>query len=292
MIEKIHLIIAREIDLKGSLTAAATALNITQSAVTHTIKKLESRLGTELFNKKGRQLHFTPAGKHLLKEANRILPQLERTEEVLREFATGEYGTLKIGMECHPCYQWLLKVVKPYLARYKNVDIDIRQQFKFGGMAALFNYEIDILVTPDPLLKPGIEFVPVFNYEQVLVVPNGHALTHKQFVEPQDLVDQVLYTYPVETERLDIFSGFLLPAHCRPRRHKVIETTEMILELVAAQRGVATLPEWLVKEYMPKVPIQPLRLGLDGIQKQIHLGFREDNHNNDQARQFLEMAKL
>jgi len=63
-------------------------------------------------------------------------------------------------MECHPCYQWLLKIVSPYLRAWPDVDVDVRQKFQFGGIGALLAYEIDLLVTPDPVHRPGLVFEP------------------------------------------------------------------------------------------------------------------------------------
>ena len=140
MIERSHLKILREIDCQGSLTAAARALHLTQSALSHKITRLEQLLGTPLWQKEGRGLKLTQAGDYLLQQANRLLPQLERVDERLLQFARGERGALNIGMECHPCYQWLLKVVDPFLARWPGVDVDVTQKFQFGGMAALLNF--------------------------------------------------------------------------------------------------------------------------------------------------------
>lgn len=291
MIERIHLTILREVDRQGTLTAAARQLHLTQSALTHTIKKLESQLETPLWRKSGRTLQLTQAGRFLLREAHRLLPQLERIDQTLQEYATGERGVLRIGMECHPCYQWLLQVVHPFLLNWPGVDVDVKQRFQFGGMAALCNYEIDILVTPDPLNIKGITFTPVFDYEQVLVVGLDHTLANKHFVTPKDLVKETLYTYPVEIERLDIFSAFFLPANERPKKHKTLESTEMILQLVAADRGVASLPRWLAQEFQKKLPIRTVRLGKTGIQKKIHLGIRESEMEDTFTSSFLRMAK-
>jgi len=170
MLERIHLAIIREVDRQGSLTSAANTLCLTQSALSHSIKKLEQQLETAIWLREGRTLRPTQAGEYLLAVANRVLPQLSLAEEQLRQFAQGERGTLRIGMECHPCYQWLLKVVSPYLEEWPDVDVDVKQKFQFGGIGALFGYEIEILVTPDPLYRPGLHFEPVFDYEQVLVV--------------------------------------------------------------------------------------------------------------------------
>ena len=66
----------------------------------------------------------------------------------------------------------------------------MKQRFQFGGIGALFGYEIDVLVTPDPLFKPGLMFEPVFDYEQVLVVAKGHPLAGVAYVKPRQLVVQ------------------------------------------------------------------------------------------------------
>jgi LysR family transcriptional regulator for metE and metH len=261
MLERIHLTIVQAVDKHGSLTAAADILCVTQSALSHSMKKLEQQLGTDIWFREGRSLRLTQAGQYLLAVANRLLPQLDLAEERLKQYAQGERGALRIGMECHPCYQWLLKVVSPYLARWPYVDVDVKQKFQFGGIGALFGYEIDLLVTPDPLYKPGLRFEPVFDYEQVLVVNREHPLASVECVKPEQLTREVLVTYPVETDRLDIYNQFLMPAGVTPRRHKVIETTDIMLQMVESGRGVAALPRWLVEEYAGKMNIVPVRLG-------------------------------
>ncbi|MDR0257186.1 LysR family transcriptional regulator [Delftia acidovorans] len=291
MLERTHLAIVREVEKQGSLTAAAGVLCVTQSALSHSMKKLEQQLGTDIWLREGRSLRLTQAGQYLLAVAQRVLPQLDLAEERLRQFAQGERGALRIGMECHPCYQWLLKIVAPYLASWPDVDVDVKQKFQFGGIGALFGYEIDLLVTPDPLFKPGLQFVPVFDYEQVLVVSSSHALAGADFVEAAQLAPEVLITYPVPTDRLDIYNQFLMPAGISPRRQKAIETTDIMMQMVASGRGVAALPRWLVQEYAGKLDVVPVRLGAQGIAKQIFLGAREADLQTDYLQAFIELAR-
>ena len=291
MLDRIHLSIIHEVEKQGSLTAAASVLHVTQPALSHSMKKLEQQLGTDIWLREGRSLRLTQAGQYLLAVANRVLPQLKLAEERLQQFAQGERGSLRIGMECHPCYQWLLKIVSPYLAAWPDVDVDVKQKFQFGGIGALFGYEIDLLVTPDPLDKPGLVFEPVFDFEQVLVVASNHKLAKEDFVKPKQLANEVLVSYPVPPERLDIYSMFLTPAGIIPKRHKPIETTDIMLQMVASGRGVAALPRWLVLEYADKMDVVPVRLGKHGIAKQIFLGVREADVEIDYLRAFIEQAK-
>ena len=291
MLDRIHLSIVQEVEKQGSLTAAAGVLHVTQSALSHSMKKLEQQLGTDIWLREGRSLRLTQAGQYLLAVANRVLPQLNLAEERLRQFAQGERGSLRIGMECHPCYQWLLKIVSPYLAAWPDVDVDVKQKFQFGGIGALFGYEIDLLVTPDPLNKPGLVFEPVFDYEQVLVVAGNHPLAREEYVTPKQLGKEVLVAYPVPVDRLDIYSMFLTPAGITPRRHKAIETTDIMLQMVASGRGVAALPRWLVLEYADTMNVVPVRLGKKGIAKHIYVGAREADVSIDYLRAFIAQAK-
>lgn len=291
MLERSHLAIIREVNKQGSLTAAASVLCLTQSALSHTIKKLEQSLGTDVWLREGRSLRLTQAGQYLLDLANRLLPQLDRAEERLSQYAQGKRGTLRVGMECHPCYQWLLKIVAPYLAQWPDIDIDVKQKFQFGGMGALFSHDIDLLVTPDPLYRPGLAFEPVFDYEQVLVVNAGHRLATQSYIEPAQLSREILITYPVAIDRLDIYNQFLQPAGITPKEHKVIETTDIMLQMVASGRGVAALPRWLVESYANEMSLVPVQLGKRGLPKQIFLGTREADIKLIYMKAFFELAR-
>lgn len=290
-LERMHLSLLQEVNRRGSLTAAAKSLGLTQSALSHTVKRMEQQFGTEIWQREGRGLRLTPAGNYLLSLAQRVLPQIDHAEHVIDQFARGERGTLRIGMECHPCYRWLLQVVEPYLRAWPDVDLDVRQKFQFGGIGALFGHEIDMLVTPDPLRRKGLHFEPVFDYEQVLVVSKGHAFAERAYVVPAELEGETLITYPVEIERLDVYSQFLLPAGSVPKRHKVIETTDIMLQMVACGRGVTALPGWLVAEYQETMDVVPVRLGRHGIAKQIFLGVRSAETEVDYIANFIRLAK-
>jgi LysR family transcriptional regulator, regulator for metE and metH len=290
-IERLHLEIIRAVGRLHTLTAAARGLHLTQSALSHSIRKLEGQLGVPLWRRDGRRLQLTQAGIYLLGVANRISPQLAHAEERLRLFAAGQSGTLRIGMECHPCYQWLLTVVAPYLDTWPNVDLDVKQKFQFGGIGALFAHEIDLLVTPDPLHRSGLSFVPVFDYEQVLVIGPRHSLRRARFIQPKDLAGEILITYPVPIDRLDVFTRFLIPAGISPKQHKPIETTDIILQMVASGRGVAAMPRWLVDTYARKLDIVAVKLGRHGMAKQIHLAFRDSDADVDYLQAFVLLAQ-
>ena len=291
MLERSHLTIIQTIEKVGTLTEAANQLCLTQSALSHAIKKLELQLGVAVWLKDGRRLRLTQVGKAILHLADRVLPQFAHCEQVINKMAEGSQGSLRIGMECHPCYQWLLNIVGPFLKEFPDVDLDVRQRFQFGGVGALLGFDIDVLVTPDPLYVSGLEYLPVFDYEHVLVVAKSHHLAGNVFVLPQDLSSENVITYPVEPSRLDIFSQFCTPAGVAVKKHSQIETTEILLQMVASGRGVAALPRWLVEDNQQTLDIVPLRLGKKGIFKTINLGFRANESRPAYLNHFIQMAQ-
>ncbi|MGB3795378.1 MAG: LysR family transcriptional regulator [Alteraurantiacibacter sp.] len=286
MIDLQPLKILREIDRVGSLSRAADQLNLTQSAVSHAIRRFEERHGVKLWQREGHKLRLTPTGEYLLALALRVLPQLERGANVLEDYARGRRGAIRVGMECHPCQDWLMRVVDPFLAEWPDVELDVTTAFQFGGLAALLGHEIDLLVTPDPMEDSGIEYTPVFDYELVLAVSDTHPLAQKRRIEPQDLAGEVLVTYPVPRERLDIYTSFLVPAHALPRRHRTVETTDLMLKLVSSGRAVSATPDWLLRTARA---IKGVPLG-KGIAKSIHLG-RRSGTTDSYMEGFIDLAR-
>lgn len=280
-----------EVDRLGSVTAAADRLNVTQSALSHLIKRVEERHGIKIWTKNGRGLRFTQAGAYLLALAQRVLPQIDHAERVLADFAQGRRGALRVGMECHPCQKWLTRLTPHYLAAWQDVDFDVRTAFRFDGVAALLGHEIDMLITPDPIVLPDLLFTPVTDYELVLVVHEAHPLASRPFVRPRDLLDEELIAVPVSIDRLDIYTRFLVPAHCKPRSHRTAEATDLMLQLVAAGRGVAALPDWLVREEGANLPIQAVRLGKHGIGKSINVGVRRGEEGIAYVAGFVSLAQ-
>ena len=291
MIDTHSLGILLEVQRAGSLTQACLRLNMTQSAASHAMRRFEERYGITLWEREGRGIRLTQAGEYLATLSARILPQLAHAETVLEDFARGGRGALRIGMECHPCEQWLMRVIAPYLTAWPRVDLNVSTAFQFGGLSALLGHEIDMLVTPDPLSRPALTYHPVFDYELVLAVHADHPIAAKAYADPEDLDQETLITYPVDRDRLDVFTQFLGPAGRMPRRHRTVETSDLMLQLVATGRGVSAMPDWLVRNYSGDAPLHAVRIGPEGIAKSIHIGLKKKDMDIDYIQGFLTLAQ-
>ena len=247
-IEFRHLRTIKAIHDEGGLAKAADRLHITQSALSHQIKGLEDQAGMELFVRRSKPMKLSPAGLRLLRLAEQILPQVAAMEEEFRAMQQGKVGRLHIAIECHACFEWLLPVLEQFRVAWPDVDVDIRPGLQFEALPALMREEVDLVISSDPEDLPGVDFSPLFDYEPVFVASSEHPLAAKPFIMPEDFQDELLITYPVERSRLDVFSQFLKPAGVEPRAVRQVELSAVILLLVASNRGVTVLPDWVVRE--------------------------------------------
>jgi LysR family transcriptional regulator for metE and metH len=184
----------------------------------------------------------------MLATAEVILPQVAALEAEFEGLIEGSAGRLHIAIECHACFEWLFPVLEAFRKAWPEVDVDIRPGLAFDAFPALRREEIDLVVTSDPEDIPDTDFTPIFDYDPVFVAAAAHPLAQKKFIEAEDFIGQTLITYPVEHTRLDVFSQLLIPAGVMPAEIRQVELTAIILLLVASNRGVAVLPDWVVRE--------------------------------------------
>lgn len=290
MIERSHLKIIQALADNGTLTAAANALFLTQPALSHQIRYLEKKLEVTLWLREGRQLRLTQAGEQLLRVARQVLPVLEQAEQTLHAYGEGKMGILRLGVECHPCYEWLKGILAEYLIMMPNMDVDIVNKFQFSGLEGLLNYHVDMLITPDIVISKGIVYEPMFDYEVVLLVASEHPLANKEFIEAQALSSEQLLTFPVPHERLDIFSQFLSPAAINPKT-KAIASLDIMVQMVGLNRGVTVLPGWLAKEYCQQLAVKTVRLGKKGLNKTLFAAMREGDVETHYMKTFVQLGQ-
>ncbi|SMX41550.1 LysR family transcriptional regulator [Maliponia aquimaris] len=247
-IEFRHLRTIKAIHEAGGVARAADQLNITQSALSHQIKGLEEQAGVELFVRRSKPMKLSAAGMRLLRLAEQILPQVEALQEEFEGLRSGKAGRLHIAIECHACFEWLFPVLEGFRKKFGDVDVDIKPGLAFDALPALMKEEVDVVISSDPEDLAGVTFVPLFDYKPVFVASATHPLAEKPYIEAQDFRGETLITYPVERSRLDIFSQLLTPAKVEPAAIRQVELTAVILLLVASNRGIAVLPDWVVRE--------------------------------------------
>ena len=286
-----HLRSIKAIHEEGGLARAAERLNVTQSALSHQIKGLEDQTGVELFVRRSKPLRLSAAGQRLLRLAEKVLPEIEAAQAEFAGLRAGSSGRLHIAIECHACFEWLFPVLEAFRKSWPEVDVDIRPGLAFDALPALEKEEVDLVISSDPEELPGVTFTPLFDYAPVFVASAQHPLARKRYVEAKDFRAETLITYPVERARLDVFSQLLTPAKVEPAAIRQVELTAVILLLVASNRGVAVLPDWVVREVKYSSDYVTRPLTAKGLTRRLYAATRADDTRKPFMTDLLALAR-
>lgn len=284
----------------GSVSLAAKRIHLTQSALSHQIKLLEDQYDLTLFERKTTPLRFTPAGERLVKLAHEILPKVVEAELDLARVKQGEVGELRISVECHTCFDWLMPAMDSFRQNWPLVELDIVSGFHTDTVGLLLTHRSDWAVVSEAEETEGIIYHPLFSYEMVGICAKDHPLANKEVWEAEDFADETWITYPVPDDMLDLLRKVLRPAGIVPKR-RTSELTIAIIQLVASKRGIATLPYWAVKPYLDRGYVVSRKITQQGLYSNLYGAFREtdqhfaylnDFHNTVKSQSFATLPGL
>lgn len=284
----------------GSVSLAAKRIHLTQSALSHQIKLMEDQYAMPLFERKTQPIRFTPAGERLIKLGYEILPKVMAAELDLIRVKQGEVGELRIAVECHTCFDWLMPAMDRFRQGWSMVELDIVSGFHTDPVGLLLSHRADWAVVSEMEENTGINYKPLFSYEMVAICSKDHRLAHQEIWQAEDFADETLIHYPVPDDMLDLLRKVLLPKGINPNR-RTSELTIAIIQLVASRRGVAALPYWAVKPYLERGYVVARKITAQGLYSNLYgairesdkeLAFIEDFHNTVKAESFATLPDL
>lgn len=269
MLELRHLRSLIAISQTSTLGDGAARLHLTQSALSHQIRAMEGHYGLALFERLPRGLRLTVAGERLLALAKSVLPQVEDAQRDLLRLQSDTRGEMRIALECHTCFDWLMPVMDEFRRRWPEVEVDLVAGFHSDPLAMLAQGRADVVIGSAPRKRRSYIVRPLFRFEILLLVPIEHRLKARRFIDARDLAGETLITYPVPEARIDVIRNVLTPAGIRLKR-RTAELTVAVLQLVASRRGVAALPNWGVKNYVEHEYVLAKRIGRKGLWSELH----------------------
>lgn len=274
----------------GSISLAAKQVHLTQSALSHQIKLLEDQYDLQLFERKSSPIRFSPAGERLIQLGYDILPKVMQAESDLARIRQGEAGELRIAVECHTCFDWLMPAMDTFRQHWGKVELDILSGFHTDTVGLLLSHRADWAVVAEEEKTEGIIFQPLFSYEMVGICSKDHSLAQKTVWEAEDFQDETLITYPVPDDMLDLLRKVLFPAGINPTR-RTSELTIAIIQLVASKRGIAALPYWAVKPYLERGYVVARRITKQGLYSNLYSAIRASDVNTAYLQEFHHTVK-
>lgn len=230
-----------------SFSRAARRLNMAQPPLTRQIRQLEQALGVQLFDRNSRRVELTEVGAVFVKEARRILEQVEQSIETTQRASRGEVGRLVVAFEGSSAYDVIPLSLKAYRDRFPDVEMIVLGMTTNQQVEALHNDQIQLGFVVPPLQGQieGLEVEPVIQAPLIVALPESHPLAAKSTIKVRSLVKEAFivgqrhsgcgfYDQVIEGCRRAGFS---------PLIKQEVNEMQVLLGLVAAGFGIAMLPE-------------------------------------------------
>ena len=282
-----HLQLVAAVAEMGSLTRAGDRLHLTQSALSHQLRGIESRLGAALFLRVGKRLVLTPAGERLLASAKDILERLAQAEEDIRRMGKEHAGVLRITTECYTCYHWLPPLLKRYRKSHPRVDVRIEPGATSDPIAHLINGTLDVAIVSDPVKDRRVVASKLFEDEMVAIVAPSHPLAARPYLRPEDFANETLLTYSPKEEST-VYQRLLVPCGVTPQVQQV-QITEAIIELVKAGMGVAVLAWWAVEPAVRSGALRAVPMTRKGCRRTWSAATLKDMARVPHVREFIDL---
>ena len=260
-----HWQMLKAMDDFGSLNRAATGLNLSQSALSHRLAEAERRLGGAIFHRQGRRLVPTPAGIALTQVAHHIVPTLMRAEESFVQTAHDVEHVVKIGVAAYHSFYWLPGFLAFLKNRHEDIQVEVVASATAQPRHSILQAEVDLVLVPGPFSGPGLESVPLFKDQLVLITALGHELSNHQWIKAEQLLNEDVLTYGRDHYPGFEYERFIRPAQVTPQRVKVIEMVGAIVELVSAGQGVSVLSRWAIEPSLKAQRVREVQLGPQGL---------------------------
>lgn len=254
----------------SSLSKAAERLHLSQPAVSHQIRVMEEMCGLSLFERKTVPIKLTPGGQRLLSLARSVEQQMADAERDMARIAGGNTGQLRIAVECHSCFDWLMPSMDAFRERWPEVEQDLVSGFHADPIGLLHEDQADLVIVSHAIKRAHTVYCPLFRYEVFALLAKDHPLTKKSHLTARDFATETLVTYPIPDDRLDVMREVLIPARIDPAKRRSTMLTVAILQLVASRRGIAAMPRWAVQPFLDREYVVARPIGKHGLQSALY----------------------
>ena len=230
-----------EVVERGSFTAAAKELNLTQPAVTHQVQELERRFQVSLVERFGKRAYLTQAGEKLIEHARNLLDEDSRAHVAMRRFGDGWLGRVRVGTS-----MTLLMYVPPPILRqlktdHPQLEINLKTGLTTTTLQMLKINALDLGLCALPIEDPAFETVPLFNDELVAILPAALGKAPKK-VTPAFLAQCPLILGSQNSALRRTIADWFALAGPPPRPLMEFDNVEAMKSVVAVGLGASIVP--------------------------------------------------
>lgn len=256
----------------GGFHRAASALRVSQPAVSARIQALEDSLGTRLFERGPKGLSLSATGKILRTHAEQLLRQVALARQAVHELRPASTGTVPIAASLSICTYLLPEVLKRYQADEPDVVVSVRSGNSAQVLKMVLDGEVDFGLARS-LHHPEVETISLRDDPLMLVGHPRHPATAKRRIRLEELESLPLIAYDRGSSDWTLMNGLFRRVGLLPNVVLEVETIEACLRMVLRKLGLAFLPQLAVHDVLHRrklvtlelIDAEPLRRSLDVI---------------------------
>ena len=238
----LHLLVA--LHRHRSVTDAAAALNLSQSAASHQIREMERRLDVELFERRKNRLFFTPAGEKALASARVITEEATDLEAALERVRGRSDAKIRIGVRAYNCHWWLARFLRDTSPEFLAQDIQLVADDNRLPLETLRSGDVDLALTPSTYGLQQFSAQELFKDQIVAVLPSAHPLAALTHLEAHHFAEDPYITYSAMHEAGLEYDRLMKPAGMMPGPGLMVMagSTDACLSFVSQGLGLTCLP--------------------------------------------------
>jgi len=248
---------------RGSFSAAAQSLHMTQPAVTMQVQALEERFGTKLFNRTTKRLELTEAGHRLLPQARKAVELMRDTDEMMTKYIEELKGRLQFAASLTIGEYVLPRLLGSFLRRFPNVSVDMKVMNTTEIIEAVAHQGLDFGIIEAPCDVPGFEAQAVMDDELLLIAPANHPFASREQVSLEEAIREPLVLREKGSGTRQIMEEELQRHGVTEERLRVVSefgSTGAVKSAVEAGLGLSLLSVWTIKHELALGLLKPVRI--------------------------------
>ncbi|MEU4286126.1 LysR family transcriptional regulator [Nocardiopsis dassonvillei] len=262
----------------GSLSAAAEALHVTNSAVSQQLTKLEREVGQPLVERNGRGVRLTDAAELLVEHTARILSMVQRAEAALEAHRDDVTGHLRLSATPTAVRGLLPHALSSLREAHPGLRVELHEEEPHESVPAMARGDADLAMVVDwigaPLNLPsGMSRAPLMEDVGDIALPADHPLAHREILAPEEILDLPWISWSRGSICDDWLHGLIRAHGGEPNVIHNVEEHQTKLALIAAGIGAAVMPRLgcgPLPEGVRVVPVQP------ALVRQVYVFWRTD----------------
>ncbi|MTW85156.1 LysR family transcriptional regulator [Virgibacillus dakarensis] len=271
---------------QSTFTKAANTLHISQPSLSAAIKKLEMEAGFPLFDRASRNIGITKEGKILYQEAKKLLRHYETvSDEMLR---LREEGPLELSIGLIESSMFFVpKILTVFKREFSNVRVSLLETLSLSDVEkALNNFVIHLAITNQYIQNEDIETIPIYEENLVALLPLGHYLENKDYLQIKDLEGEVFIVSKEGFQtRKDILNAFK-KSGINPNIQFEIERFETGCSLVENNLGITIVPENYVR-YAKKHECSIKPIDNSNISRTVYIAYDKNRYLSPLVMRFI-----